>query len=131
MYNKGAGRYIPISKIVLIRNKERARHKLLPELRTLENPDEEFDIEQHLTTVTEMDYAMNPNAYRDVCWDLKVLLRLPLCILILKVFNLGKRCCRRIDSAPLSTQCHITARGPGEATAKILPETDQRRLHER
>lgn len=72
MYNKGAGRYIPISKIVLIRNKERARHKLLPELRMLENPDEEFDIEQHLEPVSEVDYAMNPTAYRDVCWDLKV-----------------------------------------------------------
>lgn len=73
MYNKGAGRYIPISKIVLIRNKERARHKLLPELRMLENPDDEFDIEQHLGPVSEIDYAMNPKGYRDVCWDLKVI----------------------------------------------------------
>lgn len=73
LYNKGAGRYIPISKIVLIRNKERARHKLLPELRMLENPDDEFDIEQHLSPVSEIDYAMNPAAYRDVCWDLKVI----------------------------------------------------------
>lgn len=72
LYNKGAGRYIPISKIVLIRNIDRARHKQLPEIRCLENPDEEFDIEQHLPVVTEIEYLTNPSAYREVCWDLKV-----------------------------------------------------------
>lgn len=29
LYNKGAGRYIPISELVLLRNKERAKHKLV------------------------------------------------------------------------------------------------------
>lgn len=72
LYNKGAGRYIPISKIVLIRNIDRARHKQLPEIRCLENPDEEFDIDQHLPVVSEVEYVTNPSAYRDVCWDLKV-----------------------------------------------------------
>ena len=72
LYNKGAGRYIPISKIVLIRNKERARYKQLPEIRALENPDEEFDIEQHLPVVAEAEYLAKQSAYRDVCWDLKV-----------------------------------------------------------
>lgn len=121
MYNKGAGRYIPISKIVLIRNKERARHKLLPELRMLENPDEEFDIEQHLTTVTEMDYAMNPNAYRDVCWDLKV--NFSYFLYFFKfVYSvcLGKRRCRRIDFASVSAKRYFIACRSGEAIAEIL-----------
>lgn len=73
LYNKGACRYIPISKIVLIRNKERARYKQLPEIRALENPDEEFDIEQHLPVVSEAEFVTNPHLYREVCWDLKVL----------------------------------------------------------
>lgn len=42
----------------------------------LENPDDEFDIEQHLVPVSEIEYAQNPTGYRDVCWDLKVALRL-------------------------------------------------------
>lgn len=54
-----------------MRNKERPRHKLLPELRALENPDEEFDIDQHLPLVSEREYLMNPTAYREVCWDIK------------------------------------------------------------
>ena len=70
MYNKGAGRYIPISSIVLWRNRERHRHKQLPEIRALENPDEEFDIHQHLPDVSEVEYIMNPSAYREVCWDI-------------------------------------------------------------
>lgn len=70
LYNKGAGRYIPIATIVLFRNKERARHKLLPELRLLENPDDDFDINQHLRDVSEVEHARNPAGYREVCWDL-------------------------------------------------------------
>lgn len=71
LYNKGAGRYIPISKIVLMRNCERPKHKQLPEIRTMENPDEEFDIDQHLPVVKETEYLLNPSGYREVCWDLK------------------------------------------------------------
>jgi hypothetical protein len=29
LYNKGQGRLIPISRLVLLRNKERARHKMV------------------------------------------------------------------------------------------------------
>lgn len=65
---------MPISSIVLFRNTERPRHKQLPEIRALENPDEEFDIDQHLPDVTEVEYILNPSAYREVCWDLKVFL---------------------------------------------------------
>ncbi|CAG4921815.1 unnamed protein product [Colias eurytheme] len=71
LYNKGKGRYIPISHLVLLRNKERPRHKLLPPLRHMENPDEEFDIEKDWPVVTQEEYDANPTGYRELCWDLK------------------------------------------------------------
>ncbi|CAG9576063.1 unnamed protein product [Danaus chrysippus] len=71
LYNKGKGRHIPISHLVLLRNKERARHKLLPPLRGMENPDEEFDVEKDWPVVTQEEYEANPSAYRELCWDLK------------------------------------------------------------
>ncbi|KPJ13765.1 Transient receptor potential cation channel subfamily V member 5 [Papilio machaon] len=71
LYNKGKGRYCPISHIVLLRNKERPRHKLLPPLRGMENPDEEFDVEKDWPVVTQEEYDANPSGYRELCWDLK------------------------------------------------------------
>ncbi|XP_038209569.1 transient receptor potential cation channel subfamily V member 5 [Zerene cesonia] len=71
LYNKGKGRYIPISHLVLLRNKERPRHKLLPPLRGMENPDDEFDIEKDWPVVTQEEYDANPSGYRELCWDLK------------------------------------------------------------
>uniref|UniRef100_A0A2A4JF08 Ion transport domain-containing protein n=1 Tax=Heliothis virescens TaxID=7102 RepID=A0A2A4JF08_HELVI len=71
LYNKGKGRYIPISHLVLLRNKERPRHKLLPPLRSMENPDEEFDVEKDWPLVTQEEYDANPSGYRELCWDLK------------------------------------------------------------
>ncbi|XP_026484620.2 transient receptor potential cation channel subfamily V member 5 [Vanessa tameamea] len=71
LYNKGKGRYIPISHIVLLRNKERPRHKLLPPLRGMENPDEEFDVEKDWPVVTQEEYDANPSGFRELCWDLK------------------------------------------------------------
>ena len=35
LYNKGKGRLIPISQLVLLRNKERSRHKLVRMIDTL------------------------------------------------------------------------------------------------
>ncbi|GAB0094010.1 transient receptor potential cation channel subfamily V member 5 [Sergentomyia squamirostris] len=71
LYNKGAGKWIPVSSLVLLRNRERPRHKQLPEIRVLENPDEDFDIGQYLPEVSEAEYYTNMEAYRDVCWDIK------------------------------------------------------------
>ncbi|XP_072935442.1 transient receptor potential cation channel subfamily V member 5-like [Epargyreus clarus] len=71
LYNKGKGRYIPISHLVLLRNKERPRHKLLPPLRGMENPDEEFDIDKDWPAVSQEEYDANPLGYRELCWDLK------------------------------------------------------------
>lgn len=45
LYNKGRGRYIPIANLVKLRNCDRPRHKQLPDIRVLENPEEDFDID--------------------------------------------------------------------------------------
>ncbi|XP_066261060.1 transient receptor potential cation channel subfamily V member 5 [Euwallacea similis] len=70
LYNKGAGRYIPISQMVLLRNKERGRHKLLPQLKTMENPDE-FEVDDEGPEISEEEYQRNPTMYRHVCWKLR------------------------------------------------------------
>ncbi|KAL1493977.1 hypothetical protein ABEB36_009655 [Hypothenemus hampei] len=70
LYNKGAGRYIPISQMVLLRNKERPRHKLLNQLKGMENPDE-FEINDEGPEISEEEYKRNPSMYRHVCWKLK------------------------------------------------------------
>ncbi|KAL7305423.1 hypothetical protein TKK_0002166 [Trichogramma kaykai] len=70
LYNKGKGKWIPICKIVLMRNKERARHKLLPELRNMEKP-EEYDIDKDLEGQPEPDEnTIDKSKYRLVCWRL-------------------------------------------------------------
>lgn len=45
LYNKGRGRYIPIANLVKLRNCDRPRHKQLPDIRILENPEEDFDFD--------------------------------------------------------------------------------------
>jgi len=72
LYNKGAGRYFPISKLVLLRNVDRPRSRQLPEIRALENPDDDFNIHDYCPEVSEAEYISNPTAYRFVCWDLNV-----------------------------------------------------------
>ncbi|ERL84850.1 hypothetical protein D910_02274 [Dendroctonus ponderosae] len=70
LYNKGAGRYIPISQMVLLRNKERGKHKLLPQLRGMENP-EDFEVDDEGPEITEEEYNKDPSLYRHVCWKLR------------------------------------------------------------
>lgn len=72
LYNNGAGKKYPISKLVLLRNRERPRHKQLPEIKAMDNPDEDFNIDDHCPEVTEEEYLANPSAYREVCWNLNV-----------------------------------------------------------
>lgn len=71
LYNKGAGKYIPISQLVLLRNTDRPKHRQLPEIRILDNPEEEFDIDVNCPDVSDSEYLKNPNSYREVCWNLK------------------------------------------------------------
>lgn len=46
----------------------------------MENPDEEFDVELDWPHVTQEEYDANPSGYRELCWDLKVLNILEICI---------------------------------------------------
>ncbi|KAF2896771.1 hypothetical protein ILUMI_09404 [Ignelater luminosus] len=70
LYNKGKGRYVPISQLVLLRNKERAKHKWLPPLKAMENG-EEFEIDDEGPEITEEEYQKNPLLYRFTCWKIK------------------------------------------------------------
>lgn len=72
LYNKGKGKYIPVAQLVLLRNRERPRHKQLPEIRAMENPEEDFDIDAACPDVSEAEYQRNPAGYREVCWNIKV-----------------------------------------------------------
>lgn len=54
LYNKGRGRYIPISQLVKLRNCDRPRHKQLPDIRILENPEEDFDIDADCPEVPKL-----------------------------------------------------------------------------
>lgn len=40
----------------------------------MENPDEEFDVEKDWPAVTQEEYDANPSGYRELCWDLKVII---------------------------------------------------------
>lgn len=71
LYNKGLGKWIPISSLVLLRNRDRPRHRQLPEIRILENPDDDFDIDQYSPEVSEAEYYGNMDGYRHVCWNIK------------------------------------------------------------
>ncbi|EDS45718.1 TRP channel protein nanchung [Culex quinquefasciatus] len=71
LYNKGKGKYIPVAQLVYLRNRERPRHKQLPEIRALENPEEDYDIDKECPDVTEGEYMRNPGGYREVCWNIK------------------------------------------------------------
>nr|CAH7722831.1 unnamed protein product [Callosobruchus chinensis] len=70
LYNKGRGKYLPISQLVLLRNKERPKHKLLPPLKPMENP-EDFEVDDEGPDVTEEEYQKNPSKYRLTCWKLR------------------------------------------------------------
>uniref|UniRef100_A0A182RGL2 Ion transport domain-containing protein n=1 Tax=Anopheles funestus TaxID=62324 RepID=A0A182RGL2_ANOFN len=71
LYNKGKGKYVPVSVLVLLRNRERPRHKQLPDIRAMENPEEDFDMDAVCPEVSEAEYYMNPSGYREVCWNVK------------------------------------------------------------
>lgn len=70
LYNKGAGKYVPIATIALLRNVDRPKHRQLPEIKVLENPDEDFHFDQYCPVVSDYEYLMNPSAYRLICWDI-------------------------------------------------------------
>ncbi|KAJ1523053.1 hypothetical protein ONE63_002181 [Megalurothrips usitatus] len=70
LYNKGKGRLIPVRILVLLRNKNRGRHKMLPPLKNMDDPSD-YNINMALAQLdAEGDSGNDPGGYRDVCWDL-------------------------------------------------------------
>ncbi|KAK0165798.1 hypothetical protein PV328_004286 [Microctonus aethiopoides] len=69
LYNKGKGKWIPIDKLVLLRNKERPRHKMLPVLRAMENP-AEYDVTKDIGDEDVDEDKIDKTKYREVCWIL-------------------------------------------------------------
>ncbi|XP_063989987.1 transient receptor potential cation channel subfamily V member 5 isoform X2 [Diachasmimorpha longicaudata] len=69
LYNKGKGKWIPISKLVLLRNKERPRHKMLPVLKAMENPSD-YDVDVDMKDEVIDETKIDKNKYRLVCWNL-------------------------------------------------------------
>lgn len=68
LFNNGEGKLIPVSQLVLMRNKERPRHRLLGPLKNMDNPDD-FDIEKDIPPQEEV-MKWDPSKYREVCWNL-------------------------------------------------------------
>ncbi|XP_053598013.1 transient receptor potential cation channel subfamily V member 5 isoform X2 [Microplitis demolitor] len=69
LYNKGKGAWIPIAKLVLLRNKERPRHKLLPVLKAMENPSD-YDVTKEIDDSIVDGSKIDKSKYREVCWNL-------------------------------------------------------------
>ncbi|KOC68960.1 Transient receptor potential cation channel subfamily V member 6 [Habropoda laboriosa] len=69
LYNKGKGKWIPVEKLVLMRNKDRPRHKMLPPLRAMENP-ADYDIDKDMAEEEVDETKIDKTKYRLVCWSL-------------------------------------------------------------
>ncbi|KAI4495347.1 hypothetical protein M0804_001548 [Polistes exclamans] len=69
LYNKGKGKWIPIEKLVLLRNKDRPRHKMLPPLKAMENP-ADYDIDKDLNDDDVDETKIDKSKHRLVCWSL-------------------------------------------------------------
>ncbi|XP_025074158.1 transient receptor potential cation channel subfamily V member 5 [Pogonomyrmex barbatus] len=69
LYNKGKGKWIPVEKLVLLRNKERPRHKMLPPLKAMENPTD-YDIDKDMGDEDVDETKIDKSKYRLVCWNL-------------------------------------------------------------
>ncbi|XP_017893600.1 transient receptor potential cation channel subfamily V member 5 isoform X2 [Ceratina calcarata] len=69
LYNKGKGKWIPIEKLVLLRNKDRPKHKMLPPLRAMENP-ADYDIDKDMGKDEVDETKIDKSKYRLVCWSL-------------------------------------------------------------
>ncbi|XP_076629414.1 transient receptor potential cation channel subfamily V member nanchung [Colletes latitarsis] len=69
LYNKGKGKWIPIEKLVLLRNKDRPKHKMLPPLKAMENPTD-YDIDKDMGDEEVDETSIDTSKYRLVCWSL-------------------------------------------------------------
>ncbi|TGZ53145.1 Uncharacterized protein DBV15_01554 [Temnothorax longispinosus] len=69
LYNKGKGKWIPVEKLVLLRNKDRPRHKMLAPLKAMENP-ADYDIDKDMGDEEVDEAKIDKSRYRFVCWNL-------------------------------------------------------------
>ncbi|XP_044592870.1 transient receptor potential cation channel subfamily V member 5 isoform X1 [Cotesia glomerata] len=69
LYNKGKGAWIPIAKLVMLRNKDRPRHKMLPVFKAMENP-ADYDVTKDIDDSIVDDSKIDKSKYREVCWNL-------------------------------------------------------------
>ncbi|KYN30196.1 Transient receptor potential cation channel subfamily V member 5 [Trachymyrmex cornetzi] len=69
LYNKGKGKWIPVDKLVLLRNKDRPRHKMLPPLKAMENP-ADYDIDKDMGDEEVDETKIDKSKYRLACWNL-------------------------------------------------------------
>ncbi|XP_078037386.1 transient receptor potential cation channel subfamily V member nanchung [Augochlora pura] len=69
LYNKGKGKWIPIEKLVLLRNKDRPKHRMLPPLKAMENPGD-YDIDKDMGTEEVDETKIDKTKYRLICWSL-------------------------------------------------------------
>ncbi|XP_067208826.1 transient receptor potential cation channel subfamily V member 5 isoform X2 [Linepithema humile] len=69
LYNKGKGKWIPVEKLVLLRNKDRPRHRMLPPLKAMENP-ADYDIDKDMGDEEVDENKIDKSKYRLVCWSL-------------------------------------------------------------
>ncbi|XP_019698427.1 transient receptor potential cation channel subfamily V member 5 [Harpegnathos saltator] len=69
LYNKGKGKWIPVDKLVLLRNKDRPRHKMLAPLKAMENP-ADYDIDKDMGDEDVDETKIDKSKYRLVCWSL-------------------------------------------------------------
>lgn len=131
LYNKGACRYVPKSAIVYNRNRERPRHKQLPDIRIIENLETDFNIDNFIPEISTDEYMLNPELYREVCWDLKVRQINDFNVCCKVIYNMlsyvyiGTRCCWRINFAFVSPECYIFARRFGQTITTILSKVNK------
>ncbi|XP_053981188.1 transient receptor potential cation channel subfamily V member 5 [Hylaeus volcanicus] len=69
LYNKGRGKWIPVEKLVLLRNKDRPKHKMLPPLKAMENPSD-YDIDKDMGDEEVDEMTIDKSKHRLVCWSL-------------------------------------------------------------
>ncbi|XP_054262159.1 transient receptor potential cation channel subfamily V member 5 [Macrosteles quadrilineatus] len=70
LYNRGKGKWIPVAQLVLMRNIDRPRHKMLPIVRNMDEGT--FDVNKNYMNIPEPKEGerVDTSKYREVCWDL-------------------------------------------------------------
>ncbi|XP_065581675.1 uncharacterized protein LOC136041060 isoform X1 [Artemia franciscana] len=72
LYNGGAGKLVHVAHMVINRNKDRPKHKQLPMLKSLDDP-ESFNTEKYIESRPEFQWSpdKDQSLFREVCWNLE------------------------------------------------------------